>query len=1666
MSVLDQTNQDLKKIESVLDNKEKLNKIKVDSVINTPSCSKFAGNYQKIYFDKVIEKISIQNYSLIKTEDLQSDIYTQLNKFVKDSKFVISEVEKIDNVISELDRVGGFSENYLKDFYKGSSDNYFDFIESYIEVSDENKMSILNNNFSILENRRRLLPEFSKDIVSKNYLIDSVKLFQESFDYTSTASFVTQNLINLYRSYNYFYPNCISIKSNAQNFVSFSFDLITNYRLIDILKIRNDYSQTFNEISIYKQSGEANRLKILNFHNKLDKSFYLSDFFANKNKKFFYVKVDGLDDQITNKDFSILNSVDFNSVNIGNDNSINLENYVETSTITGNKSTNHDVQKIAMQNDNISYYAFEDFYPLYYEYKPSYRIYANNRGFSTNNVEEPESLLSENRYFFNDTDYNKNSIFTKKDSDRNFVIKDSLYDNIEDEFIKKYYFKNSASIFNKVSSFFSLIDNKSYKYYDYTYGYDIKNRYDFYKEKYLELFGEMSNEEINHIPIKSSSRGAYLLPKPLTNNSGEILLINKKEDTFINKKTYQYKVAVNKCVNRYFDLKLKNNKFYNSVKENFENIKKFYDEKEDNNTVDFVYNKDKGITRKNVSNFVTSTIDDKVYLNSDNNSKIDGLNNSIKKIAKNISETSISIEDINDFKKKTLSNNIFKNNVSLNKRVFKDVNNVFLNFKEEFIKDYQTSAFDKLLTSLFSNEETLNKNENKEVVKLLVACAILKKNNVELNYMNGSNNKQDVDELEKYLEFKKLSKHIFSSKNINYQEKYILESNVLGHFLDKTQLNSSVLNNYKEFYFGTETNESTIWNELNYSDNVLRFQLTNSDFFNTGERTLNISKRICNSIALCFPYNTINNFGTAKTLDHKRNIPVYYEYGNSIGSSFRKTKNALSGDAINKIITFSAHETSSVITNSLNLPKPIVHRKINTIDSYKNSMSSIEHSKQYEDECFTIAMHYLWDKKFDYKDIDLLDGTKINTLDDFISNFSKKDTLPNFSNTWENLKDTSSYPLHEMFYVNRVLKNKLFDNIKNSNSILNKIIEFIIDAMNSIHNYNTKNINTLPASLKFLEDNSEILELAFNGIYCYSLIYEEYYNKFIELYFSCIQEIPFIKDSIYDLGTYDEFSNDDKSAMFYYSFCSDYLKYVSKLSDNYIELAPGGKHYYANVENLSRTQLLRAYKKYDFDIDNEKVNFYSSFLESLFDNTISINYEHDEKYMFQENASLYFNEFNRVSMNSGNKAKPYVDANNYLLKCLNIVSKCINEHIIVGIDDLNVINEVNNESYSKNTTLSIFKDIHESLRKADINIAFSFDTLINYVVHLSKFNKTILDYKNRILKSENILNDTKNEFDDSEDSVLENMLNYVYRNKLKQNLSYLNDYVSHTESSIYLKDKAVNEVIESFDITYFEKIKYNNLKKYVERFSSINSDIIILKFDNELLNNISDSSIIKFVITKTFFNSDEEEKYEYYYSPIMTHFEFLKEKEIPGNVGYIDRNEKNIKNAYKIATKEEFLENYKTILGIEDEEIANKIFNTYQYSNFSKAALHLCLGTNVKENLHNSDDFISIDTLGLIENIDEFTLNKVFNIKSFPLGEIQNFNGEVYNNIPAEFDKINESFTRKHLNFISKFNSNIQIQQMLSSKNIDDYIIFTLFRPFYNSKDRIVNYTIQAEEIF
>ena len=78
----------------------------------------------------------------------------------------------------------------------------------------------------------------------------------------------------------------------------------------------------------------------------------------------------------------------------------------------------------------------------------------------------------------------------------------------------------------------------------------------------------------------------------------------------------------------------KNNKFYNSVKENFENIKKFYDEKEDNNTVDFVYNKDKGITRKNVSNFVTSTIDDKVYLNSDNNSKIDGLNNSIKKALK------------------------------------------------------------------------------------------------------------------------------------------------------------------------------------------------------------------------------------------------------------------------------------------------------------------------------------------------------------------------------------------------------------------------------------------------------------------------------------------------------------------------------------------------------------------------------------------------------------------------------------------------------------------------------------------------------------------------------------------------------------------------------------------------------------------------------------------------------------------------------------------------------------------------------------------------------------------------------------------------------------------------------------------------------------------------
>ena len=1669
MSVLEQTNQDLADVKDLLENKEKLNNIKINATINTPSLTIATATFQKKYFDNVLDKISIQNYTLLKTESLQQDFYKQLNKFVKDSKFVISEIEKLDNVITELGNVGGFSDEYLKDFSKGVSDNYFDFIENYNLSINSNQTSILNNDFSIIESKKRSLPLFDKTIVGKNYCLDFTNLFQEKYDYISTASFVTQNLINLYRSYNYFYPNCIS--SKVANSILPSTELIDLLRLTFLDKVHENFNDDFfNVVNPYKLRGEEVRLSILNLHKNNIQEFYLTEFFNDKNKNNFYVKVDGLDDQITNKEYSILDSINFNSINLGNSNSINFENYIENEQLSGDIPLNCDVKEISIEDENnILYYRYNNFYPSIYEYKHAYRIYAKRKensdiSFDINNLEVPESLLASNRNFFSDVHYNKNSAVHKN------IIRDGLYENIEDKFIEKYYFNNSSKMFNYASDFFNVIDNNSYKYFEYDISYNIKNRYMFYKEKYANLINiDVNNvNELSHISIKSSSRGAFIVPKPITTNTNKIILKNKKDESFLNKKTYQYKIAINKCLNKYYNLKLKDNLFYNKIKEKFEDINLFYNEKDNNNTVSLVYNKEKGILRKKSNDFIISTIDDEVYLNIDKNSNIYSLNSAIKKISKNNTGFTVTNEDINDFKKKALSNNFLKNRVSLNKRIFKDINDIFKNFREEFLKDYQTSAFDKLLTSLFSNDDTLNSSENKEVVKLLLACALLKKNNIELNYMSGESDKKDVEDLEKYLEFKKLSKHIFSLKNINYQEKYILESNVLGHFLDKTELNEDVLNDYKLWKFGTRPTIGSLWNESPIDDNQPQpFMPTEGQIpdLNNGKNTLNISKRICNSIALCFPYNTINNFGTAKTLDHTRNLPVYYDYGRRIGSSFQKTKEALAGGVKEKIITFSKPDASTL--NSLNLPQPIVHRKVNTIDSFKNNISSIEHSKQHEDECFTIAMHYLWDKNFDYKDITLLDGTKINDIDEFISCFSKKNKLPEFSSTWENLKDTSSYPLHEMFYVNRVLKNKFFDNVKNKSSVINKIIEFIIDSLYSIDNYNTENIDSISSSLKFIEENEELLDLIFDASYCYSSVYEEYYNKFIESYFQCIQEIPFIKDSVYDLSTYPEYSGQKTNIMLYYSFTADLSNIISKTKDQHITLSDTGLYYRVSDNfNINDRESLDL-RIFVFD-DDEKLNFYSSFAESLLDNTLSISYVHDKKYMFQENASLYFNRKNRISMDSENKALSYVNANDYLEKCLNIVEIAMRENYIENIDNININDELDNNDFNKNTTLSMFKDIHESLRKLDLNVGLSFDILIGYTRRLIEFNELITKYKRGITKTENILNEVKSEFDDTEVTVLESMLNDVYRNKLKQNVCYLNDYIKNVEKSIYLKDKTVEEVTEQFDITHFEKIKYDNSIKYIKEYpkTSTNNDIIILKFNEELIKTITNSTLIKFLVTKTYFNSDEEEIYEFYYSPIITHFEFLKTKETYNSIGYIDLQEKSIENSYKILTREKFLENYKDILNIEDEEIANSLFNTYQDSNFCKASLNLCLGTNIKDGLHNTDDFISIDTVGLIENVEEFNLNKTFKVNSFPFEEIQEFSGEVYNNVSNKFDNSKNSFIRKHLSCISKFNSNIQIQQMLSNNNVDDYIAFNLVRPFSNIDSGLFNYTIQAEEIF
>lgn len=1676
MSVLEQTNQDLADVKDLLENKEKLNNIKINATINTPSLTSTTATFQKKYFDNVLDKISIQNYTLLKTESLQQDFYKQLNKFVKDSKFVISEIEKLDNVITELGNVGGFSDTYLKDFNKGTSDNYFDFIESYITPINEDNNSFLNNDFSILEVRRRYLPEFDKNIISKNYVSDITKLFQEKYDYISSASFASQNLINLYRNYNYFYPNCISIKINSENVI---IDTVLIENIFD--KTRTTYLTVFDQniIQSYQSSSLSSRLTVLNLHNQINNTFYSGEFFNKKNKDYFLIKVDGLDDQITNKENIILDSNKFSSIKLGTHENIDFDNYISSNALK-NKICNYNIIDCSLIDNDITFYGLNDFLPAFYSYKPAIRIKSNKiRGQSdysfTNNTDDFTLIDDEaSSNFTRDGFYNNKSAISKTNEFDQFIINDGIYSNIDDSFLSDYYFKNNAKIFEDSLDYFSLIDNKNYKFFEFPLSYNIKSRYLYYKEQYNSLFPHLGPDDLCHLSIKSSSNGAKLLVKPVTyNDINKITLITKKEDSFLNNKSYNYKIAINKCINEYLDLKLKNNIFYSNIKENFNYIEYFYLNKQDSNSLCFLNNQDKGLIKKDTNGFLLTKIEEENYLNIDNSSKIIGLKNSINKISKESVKFKVEKKDIDDFKKNVLNNSIFKNRTSLNKRVFKDVGNLFLEFGKEFKKDYQTSAFDKLLTSLFCNDKTLNSSENISVLKLLIACAILKRNNVELNYMSGTNNKIDVDYLEKIIEFKNITKHIFSSRNISYQENYILESNVLGHFLDKTEKNKSFLQDYKHFIVSptTETSSDAVWNQTRHSPTGLGVfksdtQLPNGDFINEGKNVLSLSKRICNSIALCFPYNTLNNFGTAKTLDHKRNIPVYYEYGNSINSSFNKTKNALHGNAYDKIITFSAPEYGDIVLNTLNLPQPIVHRKINTIDSYKNTLSSIENSKFYEDECFTVAMHYLWDKTFDYKDIELLDGTKINDIDDFIKYFSKKDQLPKFSNTWENLKDTSSYPLHEMFYINRVLKNKFFDNLKNENSIVNKLSYFVIDFLDSIKSYKEiNNISTLEDSLKFVEENNELLNTVFNATYCYSIVYEEYYNNFIENYFSCIQEIPFVKDSIYDLGVSNELSDDNNSAVFYYSFTSDNARYLKKAKSSYIEISATGNFFRLPdvVEDLDDI-----YHKTVFEIGETGPNFYSSFAESLHDNTLSISYAHDKKYMFQENASLYFNRNNRISIDSEDKAFPYVNANDYLEKCLDIVEISMRENYIENIENFNINDELDNIDFNKNTTLSMFKDVHESLRKLDLNVGLSFDILIGYTRRLIEFNELITKYKRGIAKTENILNEVKSEFDDTEVAVLESMLNDVYRNKLKQNVCYLNDYIKNVEKSIYLKDKTVEDVTEQFDITHFEKIKYDNSIKYIKEYpkTSTNNDIIILKFNEELIKTITNSTLIKFLVTKTYFNSDEEEIYEFYYSPIITHFEFLKTKETYNSIGYIDLQEKSIENSYKILTREEFLENYKDILNIEDEVIANRLFNTYQDSNFCKAALNLCLGTNIKDGLHNTDDFISIDTVGLIENVEEFNLNKTFKVNSFPFEEIQEFSGEVYNNVSNKFDNSKNSFIRKHLSCISKFNSNIQIQQMLSNNNVDDYIAFNLVRPFSNIDSGLFNYTIQAEEIF
>lgn len=1362
---------------------------------------------------------------------------------------------------------------------------------------------------------------------------------------------------------------------------------------------------------------------------------------------------------------------------------------------------------------------------------------------STNVVSEPNILqfYKKTNYEIRNNSFNDSIFYCFGEIDKSHKV--SIYKNS---------LKNETILFKQTIDLTKHVEESKYEKFIYEKDYDIFERYKYYFDEYKKLNVNINESNSSHLLIESSSKENKILgiakdntdPHRTVSMCGNTIENVEDSSSFI-------KIAIHKTTKLFKNLLINDNDFNNRLNSNLKIVQKNLSSISNEDLVNFSVGENSAIISE--ESIVNTKLNEEFYLNSEYTiPKIDKVLNSKEGIAKGQLEKE-DVSGVNEFYKNLLHSSFYKNSVELNHKIFIDINDIFSKTRKSFFEDNQISAFDKLFSSIFTNNDLRENSITDDLVKLFLSLSILKRNGKSPIFYKKNSSKEskikDTESLNKIFDIDSINKHIFSSENISGQKYYFNESNVLGHFNNLITWGDVDGTSKKSVRIVTATDTD--------NSNVFDDTISKSDdrFYNKNlSNSVNYGHRQCSSLALCFPYNTINIVGNSKTSSNRRSIASYYDYGIKKLSLDRETVfNNINGTFKNNIITFGfpynfSYDGINLDNKIVNycLPKPLLFRKINTLSPGKNLISSIEESSEFLSYGETLAMHYIWDKTYDYKKVAKMDGSSFNSIDEFIKSFSLVDSVPDVSSSWQNLIESGHYPIHEMFHINRKLENRLFENIQEESSLLNSISNAIsigIDILDE--KYDFSSVSSLEDALTKVNESKDLCDLTLNIVSAYSEYYRLMYDKFIKTYFYSINEDEFIQNAIYDYKKSDKsiLENSIYSNKLYADIVPDIqipadkvkdIKYENRVNafasdvglktgesierDEYDIFA----NYYNDSTNNSFRQNCRAYcyltiaglldfyakpsatevlsdGSYSVDVVDGNINtslidssfkyvdinpYYLNEIQGVYDLTLSLSYEKDEEFMFQENSSLLFYPENMLNKNSKLKTIEYLKS----IENLKNIKENISDYFkkLCEKNKENYYAQQNIDYFSFKTALYeniiglsdisfIFENVNMTLKESEAMYALSIDIISNYMLQLSEDVENINKNLEKIKSGRDILN-TLLEDNDEPPEIGLMLSKEKFVSDISQNLHYLNLDKLYIDNKINkLEKQEEKNILEDIEITQSELDSLNKLVEYFVTSQIVSRDLNLAQRTGSIVkislgNKLYDSSNIRrfcrVKISKNNLTKNRVEEYNYSYSPLIKKFRFRDNNEIFGNIGLVDLSNNNLGKNYDILSKEEFLSTATKYFGndiVDEEGLAEEAYFTNQMNTVCSAYLEIMHSLVDNNDILKNKNIFSLNTYNYIIDMPSRVTAKIFETNLDLDFEDKDIGNDQYENFKSIDVRKDGSLIRDYLHSLSLKNSNMQLQKMI---NYDNEEYFYVYIPTEDDEvDDVITYTLSVLEV-